>query len=147
MADFGNDYVVLLPLDMIYDAVIPGPNTVKVRVLTKPGRLRWKRIVFEAFYFVEDAFLNVFGLASDKLLGLRFQFDGIHHVWKLHIQLPSKILQINPLGFLQRPKGILHIDFVLQCLNSSCRCYRFPTFSVCLDKQTGYGFALIKRME
>jgi len=99
MADFRNDYVILFPLDMIYDAIIPGPDTGKVRVRMKSDIFWWKRIIFKAFYFVEDLFLNISRLGSDKFLGLRFKFNGIHLTRILHTQLPLEILEIDPLGF------------------------------------------------
>lgn len=117
MADFGNNYAILFPLDMVYDAIITCPDTVKVRVRMKFDTFWWKRILCKASYFLEDTFLNMLRLGSDELLGLRVNFDGIHHARILNTQLPLKILKTDSFGFFQRLKGILHIDFVLQCFN------------------------------
>jgi len=99
MTDLRNDYMILLRLDMIYDAIVPSPDTVKGRVHMKADTFRWKRIVFKALYFIKDTFLNIFRLVFDKLLGLRFKFNRIHPAWTLYTQFSPEILETNPLIF------------------------------------------------
>jgi hypothetical protein len=84
---------------MIYDTIIPTPDTVKVRGYMKSYAFRWKRIVFESLYFIKDAFLNISRLCSDKLLGLRFKFNRIHPACTLYTQFLPVILEADTLGF------------------------------------------------
>ena len=99
MTNLRNDYMIQFRLDMIYDTIIPTPDTVKVRVHMKSDAFSWERIVFESLYFIKDTFLNISRLGSDKLLGLRFKFNRIHPACTLYTQFLPEILEADTLGF------------------------------------------------
>lgn len=64
--------MMLVVLDVVYDAVSPCTDALQLRVLVKLFTIPRQWIVFEGFNLIEDLFLDILGQVTNELLRLRF---------------------------------------------------------------------------
>jgi hypothetical protein len=64
--------MMLVVLDVVYDAVSLCTDALQLRVLVKLFTIPRQWIVFEGFNLIEDLLLDILGQIANELLRLRF---------------------------------------------------------------------------
>ena len=96
--------MMLVVLDVVYDAISPCTDPLQLRVLVKLFTIPRQWIVFEGCNLIEDLSLQILREVANELFGLRFEFYSVHRSQSSDVQLSLQIIKVYPLWFSHRIK-------------------------------------------